>query len=186
MGDFAKLNADLLRGPMAVAAGENEGTDGAVVVWDLDGVDRHWGVAYWAVETVPLTSIRQLSDLYRTSILWRRCAHLPVALCSELTSRDFEEAARTIPTNNLFDGASWTSDLLAILTVHQVIQGIQRVARTRRRGIKCPLLFLAICFAFEVFIDGYRDIGAGATDVSIWERHLIHEIFADNKGSQRA
>lgn len=60
MGDLVKLDADFLRGPMAVAAGKDEGAKRAVMVWDLDRVDSHWGKAYWAIEAISLTSMKYM------------------------------------------------------------------------------------------------------------------------------
>ena len=56
MGDLVKLNTKLLRCPIAIAATKDERSRPAAVVGRPHGIDGHWGQAYGAVETVPLTS----------------------------------------------------------------------------------------------------------------------------------
>lgn len=102
-------------------------------------------------------------------------AHLPVAVRLYLTHRNFEKAAGAIAADDFFDGTSWTSDLLTVFAIHQMIQGVERIIGTRSSRIEGPLLFLAVCFMLEMFVDRYGDISARATDEGIWERHLLRD-----------
>ena len=94
-------------------------------------------------------------------------AHLPIALRLDLACWDFEEAAWAIPTYNFFYCTSWTSDMLTVFAIHQVMKRVQGVECTRGSGIEAPLLFLTACIILKTLIDRYRNISARAADERI-------------------
>ena len=67
MQNLIQHNPNLLRGPIAIIADEDEGANRAVVVLDLDGIDGHCSKTYRAIEAISLTSTAryQLESLTR-------------------------------------------------------------------------------------------------------------------------
>ncbi len=52
---------------------------------------------------------------------------VPVALASQVAARNLEKAVWTKVCDSFFCHAAWASDLLAILAIEQVFEGVQAV-----------------------------------------------------------
>lgn len=61
---------------------------------------------------------------------------VPVALAAEVAAGNLEQAVGTVVCDYLLIDTSWTSNLLAIFAVEEVLEGVEAEVGSRGTGIK--------------------------------------------------
>ena len=97
---------------------------------------------------------------------------LPVPFTLHTAAWDLKQAVRAIPAHYLVQNTSRTADLVAVLAVEEVLEGIQAVVGSRSSRVEGA--FVLVCFFSAGWVDSsnflgrYRRVCAGALEICIW------------------
>jgi hypothetical protein len=123
---FLQLDANFLRAPKTVCAVQNV-RPGLRGIFCPQTFSRRFDTAngercctYRALETAACTSERWYE--LRSVIVWGR--HIPVALALHAAAWNLKQAARTIPAYYLVQHAPRTADLVTVLAIQKMFEGI--------------------------------------------------------------
>lgn len=64
---------------------------------------------------------------------------VPVPIALDIASRHLKQTVRAVICNNLLGYTSWAANLVAVLAIEQVFEGVEAIGCTRRSRVEGPL-----------------------------------------------
>lgn len=143
------------------------------------GIGSNFGCTY---ETVSDQIRKDMYTLYSGRYMRmtaRRGAHelaVPVAIALDVAPWHLEQTIGAVICNDFLGNTPGAADLVAVLAVEQVLEGVEAIGRTRRSRVEGPLEsiellggarsgWIAVAVAGEV-----GRVGAGALNIGVWSQ----------------